>query len=123
MAYVQRLSGEGVGLDFYIGLADGIDEGGLAYVGVSGEEDCALVGVDCGETAQVFSDFLQVGEGGADFTYHCANSTESGSFQALTSVEGVGILDKFEVVLAHVVDHVFGGLDVTECEFVVVFVV
>lgn len=36
VAYVQGLGGEGVGLNLHIGLADAVDETGLAHVGVPG---------------------------------------------------------------------------------------
>ena len=50
MADVQGLSGEGIRLNFNVGLADSVDERGLTDVWIACDQDCSFVGVDSGKT-------------------------------------------------------------------------
>lgn len=47
VADIQSLGCEGIGLHFHVSSADAVDEAGLAHVGVTGQENCAFVRVDC----------------------------------------------------------------------------
>lgn len=71
----------------------------------------------------MLSDFLEIGQGRGDLADHGAHPSQSGSLEGFASVEGVGVFDKFEVVPTHVFDHALGGLDVPECQFVMVLVI
>lgn len=120
---VEGLGGEGVGLDFHVGLADRVDEAGLADIGVASHQDGSFVGVDGGQSAHMFPHFLEVGEGGGDLPDHGAHPAQSSSLQGLAPVERICVFDQFEVISAHVLDHILGGLDVPQRKFVVVFIV
>ena len=123
VADVEGLGGEGVGLDLNVGFAEAVDEAGLSNIGVAGQQNGPLVGVDGGQSPHMFPDFLEVGEWGGYFSDHGAHPSKGSSFEGLAPVEGIGVFDQFEVVSAHILDHVLGGFDVAECQFVVVFVV
>lgn len=123
VADVEGLGGEGVGLHLHVGLADGVDEAGLADVGVASHQDGAFVGVDGGQSAHMFPHFLQVRERGGDLPDHGAHPAQSSSLQGLAPVERICVFDQFEVISAHVFDHILGGLDMPQGEFVVVFIV
>lgn len=123
VAYVEGFGGEGVGLDFNVGFAEAVYEARFAYVGVTCQQNSPFVGVDGGQSAHMFPDFLEVCEWGGYFSDHGAHPSKCSSFEGLASVEGIGIFDQFEVVPAHILYHILGGFDVTESQFVVVFVV
>lgn len=59
-------------------------------------------------------DFLEIGEGGGDFPDHGAHSTQCCSFEGFASIQGICIFDQFQIISAHVLDHVFSGFDMTQ---------
>lgn len=71
----------------------------------------------------MFSDFFQIGKRRVNFSDHRADSTQCSSFERLASVERVRVLDKLQIVFAHVIDHVFSSFDMTKGEFVMVLVI
>ena len=123
MTDIQGLSGEGIRLNFNVGLAHGVNERRFTDVWIPCEENGSFIRVDCGETTQVFSDFFKVRKRRVDFSNHGTNSTQSGSFQTLASVQGVCVFDELEIIFAHVVDHILGGFDMAQGELVMVLVV
>lgn len=59
---VECLGGEGVGLYFYVGFADSVDEAGLTYVGVPSHQYGPFVRIDGRQPPHMFPDFFQVGQ-------------------------------------------------------------
>lgn len=123
VADVQSLGGEGVGLDLDVRPADAVDEAGFADVGVAGEQNGALVGVYGGQPRHMFPHLLEVRQRRPDLADHSAHPTQSRPLQGLASVEGIGILDEFEVIATHIVDHILGRFDMAQGQFVVVLIV
>ena len=58
----ERLGGEGVRLDVDVRASNLVNEGRLADIGVAADEECTGGRIDIGETGNVLTDLLEVGE-------------------------------------------------------------
>ena len=70
VADVERLGGEGVGLDLDVGLADAVDETRLPHVGIPRQENGPLVGVNRWQPTHMLPHLLQVPQRRADLPDH-----------------------------------------------------
>lgn len=123
MSNVQGLCGEWKWLYFHIRFANAVNETGFSNVWEARDQYSSFVGIDAWEPAQMLPNLLQIGKGRWYFSEHGAHSSQSSPFQGFAPVKGISIFNELQVVFAHVIDHVFGRLDMTQCKFIVIFVV
>lgn len=123
VADVERFGGEGVRLDVDVGPGDGLQEGGLADVGVSADEEGAGVGVDGGETAKMLPDLLEVLEGALETAGDGGHAAEGGALELLALEERLSVLDETDIVTGDLLDQVLGGRELAEGDPEVVRVV
>ena len=119
----ERFGGERVRLDVDIRSGDLVDKTTLSDIGVTADQERTGVGVDRGQTRDVLSDLLEVGEGILLSLHDRSHSTESGLLELFTSVKRVTELEQSDVVLRDLRDEVSGGVELTQSKLVVVLVV
>ena len=103
MSHKQVLSGEGIRLNINISIRNIIDEARLSDIGEASDDECASVGVNCGQSAQMLPDFLKVAQRRLKLLEEGARATEGCSLELLGSVERVGVLEKTNVVVGNAV--------------------
>jgi len=119
----ERFGGERVRLDVDIRSGDLVDKTTLSDIWVTADQERTGVGVDRGQTRDVLSDLLEVGEGILLSLHDRSHSTESGLLELFTSVKRVTELEQSDVVLRDLRDEVSGGVELTQSKLVVVLVV
>ena len=71
----------------------------------------------------MLADLLEVGEGILLALHDGGHSSEGGPFELLASIKRVSELEETDIVLAHVVDEVLAGVDLSQGQLVVILVV
>ncbi|EEQ37900.1 conserved hypothetical protein [Clavispora lusitaniae ATCC 42720] len=123
MTHVQGFGGESVRSDLDVGLGNAAQEGRFSHVRVAADKQRSCVGVDGRQTAQVSSHSFQVDQGVLQFLCDGGHSTQSGSFQSLTSVQRSAELQQTHVVSGHLLDQSFRLGHSSQRHFVVVFLI
>ena len=119
----EGFGGESVRLNIDIRPGNLVDERTLSDVWVTTDQEGTGVGIDRGQTRNVLSDLLEVGEGVLLSLHDGSHTTESGLFQLLTSVQRVTELEQSDIVLGDLGDEVSGSVELTQSKLVVVLVV
>lgn len=91
VSHVERLCGESVWCNFDIGPGDGLQETGLSDVGESTKKQSTCVRVDRGQTTQMLSDLVKVGETVLETLEERSHTSKRGLLQLLALEERLGI--------------------------------
>ena len=119
----QTLCGESVGLNVDIGAGDVLEETRLSNVGVTADEECAGVGVDGGQTAQMLANLLEVEERVLQALTDSGHATEGGALELLALEERLTVLDETDIVAGYCLDQVLGCGKLAEGDAEVVCIV
>lgn len=119
----QILSGESIRLHINVGLGDIVDEGRLADIGETGDDQSARGCVNLGQTRQVLSDLLKITQTGLEFFKQSSSSTEGRSLQHFGSVKTVGVFKQSNVIVSNVICDGLGFVHVTEGQLVMISIV
>jgi hypothetical protein len=120
---VQGLSCERIGLHFNIRTGNTVHKTRLSNIRISSHQNRPLKRINRRQPRQMLPDFLQIRQRRADFLYYRAHPAQRSFFQRLTPIKRVSVFSQLQVVLGQVLSHILGGLDVPECQLVVIFVI
>ena len=119
----ERLGRECVRLDVDVRSGDFVEEGRLADIRVSTDEQRACSRVDRGKTRQVLANLLQELKRLVLPLHYGGHTTERSSLELLAAVQTVAELEQTDVVLGYLVDEMPCCAELAESKLVVVLVV
>jgi hypothetical protein len=120
---VETLGGESIGLHFNICAGDGLQEGRFADVGETSDNQCACVGVDRRQTAQMLPDLLEVDKRVLEALADCGHATQGRLLQLFALEKRLSVLEQTDVVTRNGLDQRLRSRQLTESNAEVVRIV
>ena len=123
MPHKERLGGEGIRLDLNIRSGHFVHEARLAHVGETAHQYGPSVGVYGRQSCQVLSHLLQIQQTLVLPLHDGTHPPQAGLLQQLAPIQRVTILHQADIILGHVIDEVFGRVDLPQSKLVMILVI